>query len=281
MVSRIGRAAGLWGATAEEEDKGPFEMPIDDISGWMASFEWIRQHFGLLAAIVVAVLVVGGFVWWNWEDFAKRPGVKRCIEAIRQRIKPLPKASAEHLSIALTHLARDNNEEHEVLVADELGHFEGVEILRLDRTLDEESGRQKAEEEAQRLLRKTGADVLVWGTVISLEGKSAMRLYWTPSRNVSGAKFYEKYQLPKDTVTLPDAFWEDLKQIMGLLAQSRLAEISFGQPGQFIAAKLEPLIRQVRALVEKKEGVWNPETLAGVQFGLATALAQYGEQLGK
>jgi hypothetical protein len=41
------------------------------------------------------------------------------------------------------------------------------------------------------------------------------------------------------------------------------------------------LIAQVRALVQKKEGVWHPETLAGVQFSLATALGHYGEQSGK
>jgi tetratricopeptide (TPR) repeat protein len=67
---------------------------------------------------------------------------------------------------------------------------------------------------------------------------------------------------------------------LGLLTQSRLAELTFDQPGQYVAAKLEPLIRQVRSLVEKKEGVWDAETLAGVRFGLATALAQDGEQTG-
>jgi tetratricopeptide (TPR) repeat protein len=41
------------------------------------------------------------------------------------------------------------------------------------------------------------------------------------------------------------------------------------------------LITQVRALGAKKEGIWNTETLAGVQFSLASALWQYGEQSGK
>ena len=41
------------------------------------------------------------------------------------------------------------------------------------------------------------------------------------------------------------------------------------------------MITQVRALVESKEGVWNPETLAGVQVSLANALALEGERSGK
>ena len=66
-----------------------------------------------------------------------------------------------------------------------------------------------------------------------------------------------------------------------MLTQSRLAELTFDQSGYYVADKLAPLIAQLRALVQSKEGVWNPETLAGVQFSLAVALALDGEQSGK
>ena len=103
-----------------------------------------------------------------------------------------------------------------------------------------------------------------------MSGKSAMRLYWTPARDVRGAKSTGKYQT--ETIELPPVFWSDLKQILGLLTQTRLAELTFDQPGHYVADKLAPLIAQVRALIESKEGVWNSETLAGVRFSLATAL---------
>jgi hypothetical protein len=48
-----------------------------------------------------------------------------------------------------------------------------------------------------------------------------------------------------------------------------------------VADKLTPLIAQVRALVQSREGVWNPQILAGVQVSLATALALDGDQSGK
>ena len=170
---------------------------------------------------------------------------------------------------------------------DELRHFDGVETLSVDRTVEwPESGTEqvkktKAEEDARGLLRQTGADVLIWGSVVSLSGNSAMRLYWTPTRDLPGAKSTGKYQPQSETITLPSEFWNDLKQILGLLAQSRIAALTFEQPGHYVADKLAPLIAQVRALVQSREGVWNPETLAWVQFNLATALAFVGEQSGK
>jgi hypothetical protein len=136
-----------------------------------------------------------------------------------------------------------------------------VETVAVPRTVDPDSlDKKKAEEEAQGLLKKTGADVLIWGGVISLSGKSAMRLYWTPSREVSGAKASEKYLPQIETLALPELFWSDLKQILGLLTQTRLAELTFDQPGQFVADKLAPLITQVHVLAEakKESGIQKP-----------------------
>jgi tetratricopeptide (TPR) repeat protein len=164
---------------------------------------------------------------------------------------------------------------------DELGHFEGVETVAVPGKVDaDKPDLRKAEEEARSLLRQTGADVLLWGSVISLSGKSAMRLYWMPARDVPGAKSTGKYQPQTETIALPLEFWNDLKQILGLLTQSRLAELAVDHSAHYVAHRLAPLIAQVRALVQSKEGVWNPETLARVQFSLATALGQYGEQAG-
>jgi hypothetical protein len=87
-----------------------------------------------------------------------------------------------------------------------------------------------------------------------LGGKSVMRIYWTSARDVAGAKSTGKYQPQTETIALPSEFWSDLKQVLGLLVQTRLAELTFDQPG-LIADRLTPLIAQVRALVESKEGV--------------------------
>src|ERR1700730_18981609 len=106
------------------------------------------------------------------------------------------------------------------------GMAEQEEKGPLEKPIDWLSG-WKASFERIRQLRQTGADVLLWGSVISLSGKSAsaMRLFWTPTRDVSGAKSTGKYQT--ETIELPPVFWGDLKQILGLLVQSRIATLTF------------------------------------------------------
>jgi hypothetical protein len=269
---------------AEQEEKGPLEKPVDWFSGWKASFERTRQRFGMPVAVLLALSIAGGFVWWNWDDIAKRPGVEWAIARFHQHA--VPAAPTGRVTVAVAHLGDDTDREQEKLLLDGLGDFEGVETLSVDRTVEwpasgtEQEKKKEAEEKARGLLKQTGADVLIWGSVIRSSGKSAMHLYWTPSRDVSGAKASGKYLPQTETIALPEAFWTDLKQILGLLVQSRIAALTFGQSGHYVADKLAPLIAQVRALVQSKEGVWDPETLAGVQFSLATALKLDGEQSG-
>ena len=119
-----------------------------------------------------------------------------------------------------------------------------------------------------------------------------MLLYWTPRKHIPGVELSEKY--PTETIALPSVFWDDLKQVLGLLIEARIAEITvqverniednsgpLDQSRRYVADKLAPLIAQVRSLVQSKQGVWNPETLARVQFSLAVALKLEGEQSGK
>jgi tetratricopeptide (TPR) repeat protein len=262
-----------------EQEKNFLQQMIDWFSSVVESGAELAKRVGWPLAVLIVLASAGGLLWWKWKDIKERPGIEPLTKWFQRR--PIPRAPADRLTIAVAQLVNDKDREHETLLVDELGHFEGVETQSTGRAVGSEAeDRKKAEEKARILLKKSGADVLIWGSVISRGDKSAMRLYWTAARDVSGAKPSGKY-LPTETLALPEEFWGDLKEILGLLTQSRLADISFGQPGHFIAGKLAPLISQVRALIEKKEGVWKPEILAGVQLSLAIALGQYGEQSGQ
>jgi hypothetical protein len=65
--------------------RAPLEKPIDWLSGWKASFERIRQRFGMPVAVLLALSVAGGLVWWNWDDIAKRPGINRACASRLKR----------------------------------------------------------------------------------------------------------------------------------------------------------------------------------------------------
>jgi hypothetical protein len=151
------------------ESRG-LEKLMDWFSGWKASFEWLRKHIGLPGAVVVVLSIAIGsaslYVWSNWKDFKERPGVTWIVGLLERRA--IQTAPAGRLTIAVAHLARDNERlDHEHLLFDELRDkrkFEGVEIIRVDRTVDpEESAEETIEAKARALLKQTGADVLIWG----------------------------------------------------------------------------------------------------------------------
>ncbi|MGI8569235.1 MAG: hypothetical protein ACR2KT_09315 [Methylocella sp.] len=224
-----------------EQEKNFLQQLIDWVSGSKASFDQLRDRFGWLAAagllVLAAVVAASFYIWSNWKDIKERPGVERAVKRFNRRA--IEKAPAGHLTIAVAHLTDDEGRKQEKLLLDGLRDFEGVDTLTVDRTVEwpgsgtEQAKKKEAEVKARSLLKEAGADVLIWGSVISLGGKSAMRLYWTPSREVSGAKASGKYQPQTETIALPPAFWNDLKQILGLLTQSRLAALTYDQPGRY------------------------------------------------
>jgi hypothetical protein len=178
-----------------EPEKNFLQQLIDWVFSWKASFDQLRERVGWLGAAVFVVLgaavAAGFYIWSNWKDIKDRPGVQWILARFKRRA--LPGAPAGHLTIAVAHLERDKDREHENLLLDELRQFEGVKTISVDYTADpEERDKNKTEKKARSLLKQTGADVLIWGGVISLSGKSAMRLYWMPTRDVSGAKIHRK-----------------------------------------------------------------------------------------
>jgi hypothetical protein len=83
---------------AEHDQKGPLEKPIDWFSGWNSSFERVRQRFGMPVAMLLALSVTGGWVWWNWDDIAERPGVEWVLAWVSQKLLPTaPVGQTPHL----------------------------------------------------------------------------------------------------------------------------------------------------------------------------------------
>jgi tetratricopeptide (TPR) repeat protein len=238
----------------------------------------------LSAAGAVLLLLAAGGVWLEWGAISRLPML---ASILGPGPKPIVAAAPGHLTIALAHLEGDKDDEHEKLLLDRLTNdFEGAETTEIDRTItlpDAPTAQESltlAKAKAGELRAEAGADVLLWGRVVTLEGKSVMRLYWTTGETVTGAKASGVYGVKADTVALPELFWSDLKQVLGLLLQSRLAEVTKQQTGRYSADKLAPLIAQVRKLLQAQQGSWSADTDAKVRSTFADALCSYGDQAG-
>lgn len=193
---------------------------------------------------------------------------------------PIPKADPRRFAIALAHLTHDNNQEVERLILESIRDLRDVQTLRFDRTLSaegpipEESMRH-AHDAARALLAESSADVLLWGTVLSHDGRTAPRLFWT----TAGAGVRSRQPYIPENFELPELFWDDLVDILKLLVTTRSAEL-FARRGRLIAAELAPFVDKVRALVQSGHAShrWASGTTTRVMFVLAMALQQLGQQ---
>jgi len=260
-------------------------LPVVRDSKPTTLFRRMGRKLALLQAAAVVLALLAGSVWWEWDELAKKPLIGQFIGWLSQ--KPIVAAKPGHLTIALAHLEGDSNDEHEKLLLDRLTNdFEGADTTQIDRTIavpeavTTQDGLAQAKAAAGALRAQAGADVLLWGRVVKLGNSSAMRLYWTTGEAVSGAKASGVYGVQTDTVALPDLFWSDLKQVLGLLLQSRLALVRKQMTGHYAADKMAPLITQVRKLLAAQQGNWGADTDAKVRETFADALSSYGDQAG-
>ncbi|ATB36819.1 hypothetical protein CYFUS_002234 [Cystobacter fuscus] len=245
----------------------------------------IYKRLGLKGLLGLSVLGLLASIWWNWEKVQKQPVVSDLVRLLSR--KPLPKADPQRFSIAMTHLENDIGGENERLVSEALKEFEGIQIIKLDRALTLEGTIPEVEEsagheQARKYLQATGADILLWGTVLHHDGKSLPKLYWTTARDVNRDRGWGRYQLGSESFELPSLFWEDLGKLLQLLALTQHAEFE-DQRGHYIADQLGPFINKVRKLLQ--DGVmrpgWSVAARASTRHLLADALTLVGRQTGE
>jgi tetratricopeptide (TPR) repeat protein len=239
--------------------------------------EWVRTRFGLRGIVVLAVLLALGFVWWNWEEIKNKHWISSIVEWSEER--PVPPAALGKFAVAVAHLDNDPNGDMERLVVEAIEEFPGVQVLRFDRrvALDHDArdeALRQAHENARSLLRGSGADVLIWGTVLKADGQSLPKLRWTTAAEVGLQRYSGRYQTTED-LNLPPLFWDDLVEVLRLVVARHGAEFAASE-GQFVADRLRPFIDRVRTLLVHAH--WSPEALAEVSNALGIALVTLGRQ---
>jgi hypothetical protein len=182
-----------------EVEKNFLQQLIDWVFGWKASFDQLRERVGWLGAAVFVVLAAAVaalfYIWSNWKDIKDRPGVPWILARFKRRA--LPAAPAGHLTIAVAHLVRDKDREHENLLLDELRQFEGVETVPVPWTMDpDEPDKKKTEKKARGLLGQYGEQagkneslaesIELNRKVLDKLNRASMPLQWANTQNNLG-----------------------------------------------------------------------------------------------
>jgi tetratricopeptide (TPR) repeat protein len=247
-------------------------------------YDQFAARLGFWGQIAVGAFLLVCLCLWYWQHIEQLPFIDVVVSWFSEQ--SLPQADPDRFAIVVANLEGDAGHHLEEQIVEALRGFEqeegaqDVEILRFDRQISNdgtESSERAGYEQARRYLGRSGAQVLIWGSVLSNGKDNAYRLYWTTSD--IGRRAKTLYQA--EDFKLPPIFWNELVDVLQLLVISESAHY-FNLRGQFIADKLRPFVAQVGQLFHGSQGQagWNASTRGEVGRVLAWALEVLGEQAG-
>ena len=246
--------------------------------------DWLERRFGHRGPWIAAALSLSLFVFWQWDALKERPGIRQVVEWVSR--DSIPRADPARFSVAIARLDNDPKREYERLLVRLVREFDGVQVLSIDRQIYADSAvPEEAEREghakARQLLAQSGASVLLWGSVLRLDGNARPELYFTSSRSQPVRARQYELEVGKD-FRLPSVFWSDLSDVMRLLL-SGFDDYLRNTDGQYVADKLAGHIARVRTLLHGADARpgWNPVAGDATRMILASALRIEGEQSGK
>ena len=245
----------------------------------------VSHCFKSRPGIVILIILLMTFgSWWQWDKVRQLPGIKNAVVWLSR--ESVPKADPNHFAVIVAHIEDDQGQEVEKLITGALKEFEGTQTLHLDRLIPLERAypedmEKRGHTKAREYLKKSRAQVLVWGRVVRTSGKSVPELYWTASETLAEARSYGRYQ-PTESLELPVIFWEDLAGVLRLLIAAQNANFYAAQ-GRYNGDQIRPFIGKVRQLLkgtEDKSG-WNQQARAQTWVILGDSLQILGEEKGE
>lgn len=254
-----------------------------DIENATSILDWLRRisvrKLGLAGLLAMSLLTGATYVVLNWQSLSKNewlgPPLKRATQ------KSIPKADSRRFSVALARLENDPDREQERLLRRLLQEFKGIEVLSLDRTIAtsgpvSDAVLAKGHAEARSYLKKSGASVVLWGSVLRLGNQTNFDLNFTGS---AGTPLSLKQYTPEAAgeFRLPGVFWQDVLRLLVTASWSDFQE-STGRP---VAADLAPFIERVRNLLDSPGGpsAWDSDARQSTHIVLAQALRRLSREI--
>jgi tetratricopeptide (TPR) repeat protein len=246
--------------------------------------EWVTAHFGTTGLVVIFLLSTACACWWNWDKIQKLPGVAWFLARLFPHKDapptPLPRPKEGRLAVAVVHLDGDLNSEMERLVTEALSEVEDLQVLRFDRVIASTGGNvedaiQAGHNQARGLLVESGADILVWGTVLRNGPVAIPKLHWTASRDLPVESRSRRYML-SEQLEFPDIFRSDLTEILDLLVLA--IGVYFSPQKPRTRGPLPEFIKRVHKLLTSEGAQWPPATRRNLTFALADLCLVHGIQ---
>jgi tetratricopeptide (TPR) repeat protein len=273
IVSAPQRRTGRPVQAASASATAPGEPP--DIAKLLLSriWNWLVGRVGPKWAIFFFVAASG--LIWAWPHLSFLALVP---DFVAEHL-PLPKTNPNVFTVAIVPLDNDAGGQIGHDIMEGLREVRGIGLVRFERPPISDSDVSAGSARARQYLKESGAEVLIWGTVLDAGGSKVPKLYWT---NASGIATKESgnYPFPAD-LSLPPALAKDLNELLKLLVLTQ-GTAFYRQEGHFIADQLAPFISRARQLLGGGAGqVWSPADTAKIRLILADAQSTLGEQSGQ
>jgi hypothetical protein len=158
--------------------------------------------------------------------------------------------------------------------------FGMVQTLRFDRIITQQGGDvQKAieagHEQARALLAQSGADVLIWGSVLRSGDKVMPRLRWTTSSRLPLENRSRRYTVTEE-LELPHLFVDDLTDLLDLLV---LTNGDYVSPAQsYTRGPVPEFIQRVDKLLASQSAQWPRSAASSLSLSFADFCLVYGTQ---
>jgi hypothetical protein len=240
-----------------------------------------RRVTHVVLAAIVLILLIASQITSLREYYTQIAGLFSDAHTLISELWPLPKANPDLFTVALVRLDNDQKGpngkgEMEYIIVNDLEEIKGIGVLELSRPPIPYGDLKGADRLASKYLTQSGAQILIWGNVISIPGKSVSKLHLTAC-NKECPGMVSRYAL-SDDLNLPPLFVTDLANVICLVVGTQSAAFS-SESGHF-TKELAPFIQRAKQLLATAGSPsWSAENLSEIRV-LADALTVSGDQRG-
>lgn len=212
------------------------------------------------------------------------PAIKIIVASISERL-PIPKALPGRYTVAVAHLNNDPDGKYEALILEDLQTIKWVDTLQVNRTIPLEPNRFHESPtgrfdiaKVHQYLKDSGAQILVWGSVLRSDQSSVPDLLLSPS-DASDVR-EGRFRLRED-LNLPDLFWSELADLLYVEVATQFInslhhEIEAENIIKLAVTRLQRLLND-----SQQQPGWSEKTRANFRYLIAQMFGMLGFTTGK